>query len=479
MTKEPTANRYLVLSDLHITDVEDNPDGWKFFKGQRFVIDAELATVLEQAVAETPEGERLILVLNGDVFDFDLVTAAPATPPWPVSPHERMRGLDATGPRSAWKLSAMLEDHPLFVRALVDVLAAGHEIVYVLGNHDREFDFEEVQQVLLDALAADAAGRHLEISKPAIRFEPWFFHVPGEIYAEHGHQYDVYSSFRHILTPRVVLAGEEQLALPMGNLSNRYLMSRMGFFNPHMSEFILNLFLYVAHWLRYYAFSKRGILMPWLLGSLRVVARIIGTRRRLRAVPNGYDERVRAYGARQGIDDEQIAALADLQQPPIANRLFRTVRELWLDRLAIALVLLGGTITLALVPIPLWIKLMVPFSSFPLAFLIYEMLARDESIFGIEKHLPRTASRIAALLQVPVVTFGHVHVPRLVPLDADRTYVDTGTWAPMTPFNERGRSSPGYRNVLLVTFEAGRARLTYGCAPRSFVERRTSKKARR
>jgi len=114
------------------------------------------------------------------------------------------------------------------------------------------------------------------LAQPPIRFEPWFFHVPGEIYAEHGQQYDMYSSFRYILAPRVAWGGAEQIALPMGNLSNRYLMARMGFFNPHVSEFILNLFLYVAHWVRHYALSKRSILVPWFTGSLRVVGRVVG-----------------------------------------------------------------------------------------------------------------------------------------------------------------------------------------------------------
>lgn len=472
-------NRYLVLSDLHLADVEDHPDGWKFYKSRRFVVDAELAEVLARGVAETPEGDRLVLILNGDVFDFDLVASVPAEAPWPISRLERWRGLDATAERSAWKLSTILTHHPVFVGALVDVLAAGHEVVYVLGNHDREFDFPEVQRVLLDALTADAAGRGVTLPTATFRFEPWFYHVPGEIYAEHGHQYDVYSSLRYVLAPRVTLGGEEQIALPMGNLSNRFLMSRMGFFNPHVGEFILNVFRYLAHWLRYYAFTKRGILVPWLMGSLRVVARIVDTRRRLLQAPPDYQQRVRAYGARQGLDPAQIDALQGLQQEPIANRLFRLVRELWLDRLVIALALIIGTVTLALVPIPLWIKLMLPLSAFPLAFLIYETLARDESIFAIEKRLPRMAGHIADLLRVPVVTFGHVHVPRLVPLDVGRTFVDTGTWAPMTAFDERGRTSPGYRNVLQVRFRDGAARLTYGCAPRTFVERRKGPPRRR
>jgi len=78
----------------------------------------------------------------------------------------------------------------------------------------------------------------------------------------------------------------------------------------------------------------------------------------------------------------------------------------------------------------------------------------------------------AEALAVPVVAFGHVHVPRLIPLDRDRTFVDTGTWAPMTSFGERGRARPGYHNVLLVRFEAGRACVSLTSSRRPFFERR-------
>jgi len=67
----------------------------------------------------------------------------------------------------------------------------------------------------------------------ALQFEPWFYFVAGEIYAEHGHQFDPTTRSRTPLAPNGLQSRGPMLALPMGNLSNRYLMPRMGFFNPH------------------------------------------------------------------------------------------------------------------------------------------------------------------------------------------------------------------------------------------------------
>jgi len=48
-------------------------------------------------------------VLNGDIFDFDLVTSVPKDPPWPVSFSSGASACSPPPPKSAWKLSRMLE----------------------------------------------------------------------------------------------------------------------------------------------------------------------------------------------------------------------------------------------------------------------------------------------------------------------------------------------------------------------------------
>jgi len=443
------ARRYLIMSDLHLCDVEDHPDGWKAYKSERFVFDQAFADLLAELTAGPAE---LVLVFNGDVLDFDLITAVPDEAPWPVSRSERRTGLQASADKAAWKLGYVLSQHPIFTRALARFLAAGHRLIYVLGNHDRELHFEPVRQAFLDCLhGAMAEGERFDDSQ--VTFEPWFYVVPGEIYVEHGQQYDHYTSFRNVLEPTVSMDQREVIALPMGNLSNRTLMNRMGFFNPHASDYILNLFAYAWHWLRFYAFSRRSLVLPWLWGSLVVLVRLLRLRRRQLGGHRRSADMLMPVAKRYGLEPRTVKALWDLQDPPITGRLFRMVREFWIDRVLMAVVMTGGTVALALVPIPLWIKLVVPLMGFPLLYFIYEWAVQGESIFTIESKFPQVARRVAGLVPVRVVTFGHTHQPRLIPLGKDVTFVDTGTWAPVTAPDDPRRLAPGRRNYLLVDFD--------------------------
>ncbi|MBL6974689.1 MAG: GNAT family N-acetyltransferase [Deltaproteobacteria bacterium] len=445
------ANRYLVVSDLHLADIEDHSDGWKAYKHSSYLFDGEFAGLLRRFVDRSGKSDDLTLVLNGDILDFDVVTAVPDDPPWPVSRLERRHGLEPTEDRSAWKVRRILRDHPQFVSAIAGFLAGGHRVVYVMGNHDREFHFQGVRDAFRDVVAEAVGEAWKRVSAEALRFEPWFYWVKGEIYAEHGHQYDYYSSFRHLLCPVVGTRRGKALALPMGNLSNRYLVTRMGFFNPHAVDFILNLFRYLAHWFRFYAFTRRSLAFNWFWGSLVTMAHLLRVKRRLRKEPQDRGETLQGLAHRFNLPLETVMALEELQRRPITDRFFRVVREFWLDRVLMALLMTGGTVALALVPIPLWIKLMVPLTAFPLFYFVYEALVKGEDVFTHERQLPIYARRIAALLKVRVVTFGHTHKPRLIPLDKDLTFVDTGTWAPIMRRMETWRLDPGYRDYLTLT----------------------------
>lgn len=451
------ANRYLVVSDLHLADIEDHRDGWKAYKHSRYVFDKEFADLLRRFVGQSGDGDDLTLVLNGDIFDFDVVTAVPEDPPWPLSRLERRHGLEPTEDRSTWKLQHILEDHPRFLEALAGFLAGGHRVVYVMGNHDREFHFQGVQDAFRTAVAH--AGHRFP--EEALRFEPWFYWVKGEIYVEHGHQYDYYSSFKHLLCPVVESRRGRKLALPMGNLSNRYLVTRMGFFNPHAVDFILNLFRYLVHWFRFYAFTRRSLAFNWLWGSLVTMVHLLKVKRRVRRKPQDCRTTLEDLAHRFGLPLETVTALEELQRRPITDRFFRVIREFWLDRVLMALLMTGGTVALALVPIPLWIKLMVPLTAFPLFYFIYETLVKGEDVFTHENRLPVYARRIADLLKVRVVTFGHTHKPRLIPLDRDLTFVDTGTWAPIMRRMETWRLDPGYRDYFTLTIDDNEATMDF------------------
>lgn len=455
--------RYLVVSDLHVSDIEDHGDGWNLHKSSRFLVDDAFASLLADFVRQTPGAGGRTLVLNGDIFDFDLVTAVPDDPPWPVSPFERKRGLAATEPKSAWKLAYILGQHPRFVAALAEFATAGNRIVYVIGNHDRELHFPQVQRTLAAALEAHAAANGGRIAEAAIRFEPWFFYVPNEIYAEHGNQFDHYSSFRDVLSPTVEGRDGQTIALPMGNLSNRYMGTRMGYFNPHAADFILNFYRYMKHWLDYYAFTRRHLFVNWLVGSILVIFHLLDMKQKL-VLRRRDEDALNALARRSNLSLTTLAALSRLQKPPIANRIYRVLREFWIDRLIMMLLMIGGTITLALLPVPLSVKVVVPFMGFPLFYFVYEWLAQGDTVFTVEREIPGFARTIASILPVRIVTFGHTHKPRLIPLGDGTTFVDTGAWAPITN-RERNSLVPGFRNYLMATFSDGDTRVVFDSWP--------------
>ncbi|MFO0746625.1 MAG: metallophosphoesterase [Myxococcota bacterium] len=458
-----STNAYLIVSDLHVTEVEDHDDGWMRYKSTPLVFDSAFAALVDRFAADHA-GRDLTLVLNGDIIDFDLVTSVPAAPAFPVRRRERAYGLDPTDAKSRWKLARILADHPVFVATLGRFVAAGHRIVYVLGNHDRELAFEGVQAVLRDsvvAAAAEAGAKDLDGAR-ALAFAPWFHYVPGELYCEHGNQYDTWSSFRYVLaTPVPEADGVVSVPLPMGNFANRYLLNRMGFFNPHAGDFMQSAAGYVAHWLRHYAFKKRGLIFRWMWGSILIFLGMIRNRARVRRQAPDLHLARRAELARDsGLAPEVVAALDGLMARPVNLHLFPILRELWLDRVVMALLMIGGTLALALASVPLWLKLMVPLVGFPLLYLIYELVVAQD-INAYQRALPDRARRIARLVGVPVVAFGHTHEPMIVPLDPGHALVNTGTWAPTWETAELGPPgkppppTPGKRNYAIVDPKGG------------------------
>lgn len=447
---------YLVLSDLHLCDIEEHPDGWKSYKNQRFIFDDKIVKLLKDFEQEGDPDDERILILNGDIIDFDLVTQTPTDQevPFSISRREKKRGLKATEVKSIWKLEKVLADHPVFIDALTDFLtASNHKIVYIIGNHDPELHFKGVQQTFVDAVINNADSRQKRINPARLSFEPWFYVQPGEIYVEHGQQYDFYTSYRYVLSPIASKDAPPSIALPMGNLSNRILMSQMGFFNPHASNYILNVYKYLVHWLKYYAFSRRNLVFNWFFGSFAVLWGLWSIKRKVRLNPPDAEALLAQYASQKNVDVKLLRQVDKLKRLPIANRLFRMLREFWIDRAIIAFFMTGGTIALALVPIPLWIKLMVPLTAFPLLYFIYEELAHGETIFTAETKFPNLARQIADIFNVKVVTFGHTHRPILVPLNEGQTYVNTGTWAPICSDEKNEHLAGGYQNTLLLSFD--------------------------
>jgi hypothetical protein len=171
--------------------------------------------------------------------------------------------------------------------------------------------------------------------------------------------------------------------------------------------------------------------------------------------PAEQQRRLEELAERNGLSRDELEALQGLQLAPVSDQVHRLARELWLDRVAIAIAMICATIALALTAIPLWIKLMVPLTAFPMVYLLYEALVHEDT-YADEQHIPDIAREISGLLQCPVVAFGHTHRPMVIPLARGQSFVNVGTWTP-TWEETPEVLSPGRRNFAIATFEESRA----------------------
>ncbi len=462
------SQKYLIVSDLHLCNIEENSDGWKAYKSAKYQINSDFEELLNQH-----KNQPTTLIFNGDVIDFDLVSDVPKQKDvtFDIYSDEKKRGLQPTEEKSLWKLNIVLNDQKPFFEILSDFLSyKDNNIIYVIGNHDREFHFHSLQITLVEFLKNIANEKKQPFYPENLSFEPWFFYKEGEIYVEHGNQFDYYTSFRYILDPVIVSRDKKEIALSMGNLSNRYLLTSMGYFNPHSTDYILNAFSYFWHWLKFYAFSKRGLVFNWIFGSLKVLGKMVEYRKKLRKKPKNYDEKIEEYAKQKAIPKDKLLKIAQLHQLPIIYNRFRMWKEFWIDRLFLASLLVGGTIALALVPIPLWIKLMVPLSSFPLFFFIYERITQGETIFSIEEKIPSYAKKISEIIDTKIVVFGHTHKTRLFPLSNKTLFCDSGTWAPVYRHDSKEKLQDGLKNYIFVTIENNKTQIELGSCQKTKSE---------
>lgn len=147
-----------VISDLHLTDAEpprhkqkSRHPLWKKFKTREFYIDNNLVSFLSH-IQEKSGGEKVELILNGDIFDFDSVMSLPEGPVFKVNWLETRRGLFPEQEKSLFKIKVILEEHESFVKALSEFINKGNKVVIIPGNHDVELHFPDVQDHIRSVL---------------------------------------------------------------------------------------------------------------------------------------------------------------------------------------------------------------------------------------------------------------------------------------------------------------------------------------
>ncbi|MFO0749919.1 MAG: metallophosphoesterase [Myxococcota bacterium] len=454
---DPGAREEIVLlSDVHLNEVlPAPPDGWWEYKSAPSAReqDRELAELMTAIDCRRPAWfERSVLVFNGDTFDFDTCFSGPA------GAKIATEGLPPTVAGSVWKMGKILSDHAEVTHALAAFLARGNRVVFVMGNHDRELHFPEVQEVLRAMVARAAPVGAAERVARAIAFEPWFVYRPGVLYGEHGNQYDATCSYRDVLDPSVPAEPGHELELetPFGSLLGRHTLSRLGTFNPYNDEsFILSLGGYVDHYRRFY-FPRRPFFRAYMAAVWRGLRELRGRRRRqLGQRRKSVDPRGpawQAYAARKGVEPAFLERQLRLSSVPIVDRLRLLVHELWLDRFAFILMSVA-ILTIGVALVRHWTQVLLLCVLLPAFVFVLRAMGRGSLALQERARWGLVAESVAEALAVPVVAFGHSHRPERRPLTQGGRYYNLGSWAPVLP-SDKGSTLSRARRYLVVRPDA-------------------------
>lgn len=408
----------LILSDLHLWQVTDHEDMWMRYRHRRFSPDAQLAELLGRVYAEIGDAE-LELILNGDIFDFDIppVVGGHAVPA--PSPRTAAEAVD--------RLAAILDDHELFLITLAGVLARGGRVVLVSGNHDIQLGFPEVQTYLRQRLTRTLRRQFPHAAflqrRPLLLFRSWYYQAACGVHIEHGNQYDLYCS---VPDPTAPLGPRNRLRPNAGSLVIEHLIGHLGYFNPNVeSSFLLTTREYLAHWQTYYQRSRRSLIGRWFFGSLRIIwelARTYGFRGARWPFRSPLAQRRNNQLPQYG--ELEHAALFALPDVGAAMKL------LCVDRVLTALAAVCA----------LFLSLALPALFVPLLLLLLGFLYRLRSkaaaagLAGgfqeVSEQVAQSARAIARIHAARAVVFGHTHKAAGT-WENGVFFGNCGTWAPL------------------------------------------------
>lgn len=419
-----------IISDLHLCEAEPiNPKYplWKKFKTKQFFFD-DIFTTFLQEIEGKAKGSPVELVLNGDIFDFDSVLRLPEEAIFSISRLEKKRGLFPREERSCFKIKVILEDHAAFVKALSEFIRRGNRVVFVIGNHDLELHFPQVQQEVRHAL--DLTQEH----QKQVRFVEWFYISNEDTLIEHGNQYDPYCLCEDPINPYVQGYNFVSLRLPFGNLACRYIMNGLGFFNPHVdSNYIMGIKEYVTVFLRYMARAQPFMVFTWFFGSIATL--IQSFKDRLAAPirnPLKIEARIEQIAMNSNAEPRMVREMKELFVAPAASNPFLLARELWLDRAF--MIFLAFFLLFELM---MFVRQVYDLSFFwaliPMFLLLPFFLFYSKSITSLVSSYKEPNERILAMTstitKVKRVIYGHTHHVRHEMIGAVE-HLNSGCWSP-------------------------------------------------
>jgi UDP-2,3-diacylglucosamine pyrophosphatase LpxH len=425
----------LVFSDVHLgSDLNDHGTSPRRSHG----IDSDLTKLLRHYAATPPVGERWRVVIAGDFIDFIGMTVkeeAGHALSTALTDEEHRHGLGSAADHARAKLRRVVQRHGEVFDALSALVARGHALTLVHGNHDVEFHWDELKadfrQELLARAQADA--QHGEAIDAAdflarIEFEPWFYYWKNVAYIEHGHQYDPYCASEHVmaplspLDPRRVMHGFSSTLL-------RYVVRQTHGMKEHGHEH-LGVFDYVAFGLRLGVRGVGGLVSRFAAA----VAELFALRRAhfheaMTTLKSEHERRVALLAEASRLGKDRLRALAALQAQPVTRSIPGILGSVLLDRLALGLL---ASIALAVVAVIGVFHGRVLYGALGVlaAWVIaHRYLSMQRQLDPAEEMAAR-AGTLARLLPAAFVVMGHTHIPVQQPVhDGAATYINLGSWA--------------------------------------------------
>ncbi len=421
-----------VISDLHLTDAEvDDPKKpyWKNFKKRRHFFDDSLALFLEH-IKKQSAPLPVELILNGDIFDYDSVMSVPDDSEMGIkySLLEKQTGLDSQEEKSLFKTHVILNDHVVFVRALKEFIQAGNKVIFVLGNHDIELYWPSTQKEIVSRLTDNKE------QEAQVIFCEWFYISQKDTLIEHGHQYDPYCICIDPINPLILKRKKYKIRLPFGNLANRFILNRFGLKNPHHDEsYVKTGKEFMIFFFKYEIRVQPFLIFYWLFGALRTLQTSLAEGFFPASKdPLTYEAKIKSIAKKSNATTHDIFALRELHAHPSVHNPIDIIRELWLDRFFMLVVLIWGcwqifTTFNLFANFSLWWFIIPVLFTFPLVGYYAQDIKSDVHV-NLKKG-EEVAPIAAQIVNVKRVVHGHTHV-EVEKRETELEFFNPGSWSP-------------------------------------------------